>query len=693
MLRLKPKTLQRMLAKAGDAVIEKFEELRDNPKYYTDKSIRGGKADEESAIGKIEQRDRTGRLKAKAEVIDELSKKPKGVTKEEDRIDLAGVGTGAMGYDKPDEDIIRATFLDKTGKRRFMSSIDLANIIRQRTGMTSKAATAEARKRMAKFDLEKGKEVTLKSLGGPQFKKNEFEKFVNKELIPTIDATTTKQNKKSNEALKKYFKDFADRKTGFFIKDEKMSKKFKAPVGSYKKFSAKNSKNWEQVEGGVSLKDELANFFESSDFNILTKKGRKPLQLELDPRPEGALRRVSTQEPDPRLEKLREAQRVYSLIQNPAQFQRVGKQDESVQKLIKALQKDKTKGDLTVKRSDLLTYTLNAIADLQSPEGKLRQEIIDVLSEPIGSVGGASTSRYTTPITVDPKTGRLAQKATREVSEDTLKERVARVRGEYNPLDSEVEALYTQTGQEFETANVPDLLRRLESKSLMKSIGASGESKAEVKPFLKFNYTPTEFNRLSQEDQLTIERATQIYRQAYAAVDKRLPSRTAEEIAEDAVLDAMIREDPGSPMTTPTRVDTGPAKRGQPYLGLTDEEAGIRYSMEPNYSTTQFTRGTTRQDFPTEFSPSTARQGPPSVQRNISSLLEDPQSYVGNEILRLYADILRRRRNLAKGGLAGLTKKKKFIPKIIKNKKKNKKKQQKPRGVGKALRGYGAVSG
>ena len=53
MLRLKPKTLQRMLAKAGDAVIEKFEELRDNPKYYTDKSIRGGKADEESAIGKI----------------------------------------------------------------------------------------------------------------------------------------------------------------------------------------------------------------------------------------------------------------------------------------------------------------------------------------------------------------------------------------------------------------------------------------------------------------------------------------------------------------------------------------------------------------------------------------------------------------------------------------------------------------
>ena len=189
-----------MLAKAGDAVVEKFEELRDNPKYYTDKSIRGGKADEESAIGKIEQRDRTGRLKSKAEIIDELGKQ-KGVTKDEEFIDLGGVGTGKMGFDKPDEDIIRATFLDKTGKRKFMSSIDLANIIRQRTGITSKAATAKARKRMEKFDLEKGKEVTLKRLGGPQFKKNEFEKFVNKELIPTIDASTTKKNKKSNETL------------------------------------------------------------------------------------------------------------------------------------------------------------------------------------------------------------------------------------------------------------------------------------------------------------------------------------------------------------------------------------------------------------------------------------------------------------------------------------------------------------
>ena len=45
----------------------------------------------------------------------------------------------------------------------------------------------------------KGKDVVLKSLGGPQFKKNEFENFVNKELIPTINANTTRQNKRSNK--------------------------------------------------------------------------------------------------------------------------------------------------------------------------------------------------------------------------------------------------------------------------------------------------------------------------------------------------------------------------------------------------------------------------------------------------------------------------------------------------------------
>ena len=48
-----------------------------------------------------------------------------------------------------------------------------------------------------------------------------------------------------------------------------------------------------------------------------------------------------------------------------------------------------------------------------------------------------------------------------------------------------------------------------------------------------------------------------------------------------------------------------------------------------------------------------------------------------------------------RGGLISLVKKRKKkrpIPKIIKNKKLKKRKQQKPRGVGQALRGYGATN-
>ena len=812
MIRLRPKTLQRMLTKAGDAVIEKFEQLKNDPKYYTEKSIRGKKADEESAIGKIERRDPYGRLKSKKETIDELGKK-QGVTIDEDRIDLSGVGTGKVGFDKPDQDIIRATYVDKKGKRQYKTSIDLANQIRNKNpGMTSAQANAIARKRMDKFNLEKGKEVTAKSLGGPQFKKTEFSKFVEKELIPTINQNTTKENKKSNEVLKNYFKDFSDRKTGFYIKDEKMSKKFKAPVGAFKKFSAKNSKNWEQITGGISLKDELANFFETSDFTKLTKKGRQPVQLELDPRSEGAFRNVATVAGN-KLGNLKEAQRVYNILQNPKEFQRVAKTDKSIQNIKKLLESQRTKKDLTVKRSDLVGYTLSAIADLQSPGGKLKNEIKDILKEPIMPVGGSTTGRFTSPIFVDPETGVLKQAAVGEVRDEARKEKLARVRGEYNPLDSEVEELYTQKGMEFETANRADLLQRM-VKNDLKSAGVTAESRAEVKPLLKFNYTPAEYNNLTLEDQLTIERATQIYRQAYTSFVQSKEARQkrsedifdvelarekqkkfqrtpitktdnkytavspeqiadeeaqsfyninkvrqneAESYAEDAVLDAMFRGEPRSKMKTSARVDTGPVNRGQPYLGLTDEEAGINYTMEPSYSTTQFTRGTTRQDYPTEYDPVIAPKGPSSVQSNISSVLDNPEESpaVQQATLEILQDLFMMRNNLKKnnptkkekkelvertkdinklilkiydkkikaayaravktrdvtevnklleeksniiprafnrGGLVGL-KKKKCIPKIIKNKSLRARKQnKKPKGVGQALRGFGAVN-
>ena len=219
----------------------------------------------------------------------------------------------------------------------------------------------------------------------------------------------------------------------------------------------------------------------------------------------------------------------------------------------------------------------------------------------------------------------------------------------------------------------------------------------------------------------------------------------------------MFRGEPRSKMKTSARVDTGPVNRGQPYLGLTDEEAGINYTMEPSYSTTQFTRGTTRQDYPTEYDPVIAPKGPSSVQSNISSVLDNPEESpaVQQATLEILQDLFMMRNNLKKnnptkkekkelvertkdinklilkiydkkikaayaravktrdvtevnklleeksniiprafnrGGLVGL-KKKKCIPKIIKNKSLRARKQnKKPKGVGQALRGFGAVN-
>jgi len=221
----------------------------------------------------------------------------------------------------------------------------------------------------------------------------------------------------------------------------------------------------------------------------------------------------------------------------------------------------------------------------------------------------------------------------------------------------------------------------------------------------------------------------------------------------------MFRGEPRSKMKTSARVDTGPANRGQPYLGLTDEEAGINYTMEPSYSTAEFNTiaKSLRPDYPTEYDPVIAPKGPSSVQSNISSVLDNPEESpaVQQATLEILQDLFMMRNNLKKnnptkkekkelvertkdinklilkiydkkiraayaralktkdvtevnklleeksniiprafnrGGLVGL-KKKKCIPKIIKNKGLRARKQnKKPKGVGQALRGFGAVN-
>ena len=133
-----------------------------------------------------------------------------------------------------------------------------------------------------------------RSIGGPEFNQKEFKEFIfNKQtgLLKKIrdinkvaDGKEFKQERKANLEIGNILADLANRKQGEVKKVAKKGKDGKVLRGKdgkikYKKkyvaFSQNNPKNWNQVVGGVALKDELANFLESADFKTLVA-GKKP---------------------------------------------------------------------------------------------------------------------------------------------------------------------------------------------------------------------------------------------------------------------------------------------------------------------------------------------------------------------------------------------------------------------------------
>ena len=133
-----------------------------------------------------------------------------------------------------------------------------------------------------------------RSIGGPEFNQKEFKEFIfNKQtgLLKKIrdinkvaDGKEFKQERKANLEIGNILADLANRKQGEVKKVAKKGKDGKVLRGKdgkikyekkYVAFSQDNPKNWNQVVGGVVLKDELANFLESADFKTLVA-GKKP---------------------------------------------------------------------------------------------------------------------------------------------------------------------------------------------------------------------------------------------------------------------------------------------------------------------------------------------------------------------------------------------------------------------------------
>ena len=389
------------------------------------------------------------------------------------------------------------------------------------------------------------------------------------------------------------------------------------------------------------------------------------------------------------------------------------------------------KQDEGLKRPDYINYIINTLSKIDKPTRtkEQTQDLIKMLTKTTKEFGDpfedpGQTYKIGTKTEVSPRTKKLER-----VSKDIDLEEERKLRGFTEKGEQIYDDTYKFSDEPEELTGDFSIASRIDDDTLKQLfeedaatrfekppesgiVGAFSETgqgittlKPDIKNFLKKYLSPKKRKELTREERLTVVRAQKIYLAALKeAKARKLKGKDAEAFAEETVLSVITKEqggDPQSVMFYPEKMLDPKDKKIKDRLRkpqLRDLEVPEEGPYLPNLflpegKKTLFTRGTTRQDFPTEYSPSTARQGPPSVQRNISSLLKDPESYVGNEILRLYADILRRKRNLAKGGLAGLTKKKKFVPKIVKNKKLKKRKQQKPRGVGQALRGYGATCG
>ena len=389
------------------------------------------------------------------------------------------------------------------------------------------------------------------------------------------------------------------------------------------------------------------------------------------------------------------------------------------------------KQDEGLKRPDYINYIINTLSKIDKPTRtkEQTQDLIKMLTKTTKEFGDpfedpGQTYKIGTKTEVNPRT-----KGLERVSKDIDLEQERKLKGFTEKGEQIYDDTYKFSDEPEELTGDFSIASRIDDDTLKQLfeedaatrfekppesgiVGAFSETgqgittlKPDIKNFLKKYLSPKKRKELTREERLTVVRAQKIYLAALKeAKARKLKGKDAEAFAEETVLSVITKEqggDPQSVMFYPEKMLDPKDKKIKDRLRkpqLRDLEVPEEGPYLPNLflpegKKTPFTRGTTRQDFPTEYSPSTARQGPPSVQRNISSLLKDPESYVGNEILRLYADILRRKRNLAKGGLAGLTKKKKFVPKIVKNKKLKKRKQQKPKGVGAALRGYGAICG
>jgi len=457
----------------------------------------------------------------------------------------------------------------------------------------------------------------------------------------------------------------------------------------------KQKKSWEKDSSF------LGKFFDSSAFTDITKKGR------------GVQDVLFETDDTPTMADFKQAAKIF----NQEDFVAAAQKDASIRKIYDTeTRKRNPMNELKVSLRDIKKIALEKINQLAPSKTK---EIIDVLNMPADDVGFTGTS----------KGGRELRYPKQYIGKDDIityrtKEDKTSLPPSDNPAGFTPEYYIPSAGDpsEFNRPEIigntlremektdRDVIRRSEP-NLLDTQSIQVEQRGLTLPK---DMTPTQLKNLSLEERRFIEQAQDIYDEAYVRAQQNgFNKRDSDAIAQEEIVAVMFGRaaDTDSISGNVLKPDDVLARKYK--SSITGRKKGLLPEEKPEYLkgeqrdlfkdkqypiTGRFTRGDIK-DFPspvrsTNYSNKTFPQGPQSIQSSASSLLENPDSFVGNEILRLYKDILMKKRGLAKGGLASLKKKKKRkIPKILKNKSlRAKKENKKPKGVGQALRGFGAVN-
>jgi len=519
-----------------------------------------------------------------------------------------------------------------------------------------------------------------RSIGGPEFNQKEFKEFIfNKQtgLLKKIrdinkvaDGKEFKQERKANLEIGNILADLANRKQGEVKKVAKKGKDGKVLRGKdgkikyekkYVAFSQNNPKNWNQVVGGVALKDELANFLESADFKTLVA-GKKPGDNTITAF-DKLMKKVGSIEDAEKFAKRPRVQTDKSTVIAPL-YKTLNDllnkpQYQVSEKVAKGIGISRYKGKdaignlIPYSKDNYIDLVLNAIA---KSEGKKRTpsqttELIKLLSQTTDGDNVGQTFKSPMEIVYNPK-----QKQIQRVRKDLDKEtdRTTELTGTDKDILEDLDTPKDVYDADVFNPAVPEAGMVGSFSETGAGITSLSPTKGgpDIKNFLRKNVK--DYKSLPTEEKAIIQLATRAYRAAKKrAKEAGYDNFRAEEYAEQTALATITKDlrDPSkSKMYSPEKMlaasDTEQAAFTSPDVGTGPSFSGLDL-QNPNVRI-----GADEINAPfTTFKPLNVKEytelltGPPKIKATVvsalSEFLESPELYKDKIKQQDYLDVLK----------------------------------------------------